>query len=66
MDGEHAILHDNALEEEAAAGGGGETTTGEGGEAAAVWGVSVCFMGDAAFCIEFFWTSVKWHLCMHK
>jgi len=35
-DGEHAILHDNALEEEAAAGGGGETTTNEGEEAMAV------------------------------
>ena len=38
-DGEHAVLHNNALEEEAAAGGGRETTMGEGGEAAAVCGV---------------------------
>ena len=38
-DGEHAILHDNALEEEAAAGGGRETRTGKGGEAVAVCGV---------------------------
>ena len=68
-DGEHAILYDNALEEEAAAGRGRETTMGEGGEAAAVWG-SWCdvlfFMGDAAFCVEFFWTSAKGHVCMRK